>query len=74
MLITGGWSGALADVNPTIRVPFLSLKNLNIDSATFWRIGLTLHMCDMIEDEMLYLAGKRSTPSKRPHRMVFVSP
>ena len=29
------------------------LKNLNIDSATFQRIVLTLHMCDMIEEEML---------------------
>ena len=29
------------------------LKNLNIDSTTFQRIVLTLHMCDAIEEEML---------------------
>ena len=29
------------------------LKNMNIDSMTFQRIVLTLHMCDAIEEEML---------------------
>ena len=29
------------------------LKNLNIDSATFQRIVLTLHMCDAIEEESI---------------------
>ena len=29
------------------------LKNLNIDATTFQRVVLTLHMCDMIEEEML---------------------
>ena len=29
------------------------LKNMNIDSMTFQRIVLTLHMCDLIEEETL---------------------
>ena len=32
---------------------FDEFKNLNIDATTFQHVVLTLHMCDMIEEEML---------------------
>ena len=42
------WAGAFATF-----VTKKMLKNLNIDATTFQRVVLTLHMCDMIEEEML---------------------